>query len=370
MGNIGRAVLLVGIAACSSHGSGSANGTPDGGTNGGAGWTVSYGSAATLFGLKPSTIFQYQDVTGDGDYNEPGEQTTFYKLNGPLTVGLTALNSHTVVASVENNPMPPYLTWLEDMNGNGTAMDPGEAHTWWSGGLPGGGSAAEISDITSAPDGSVYVLVDLDITVINDDAIYKLNDVNGNGTVDDPGDVTLVAKLSGLGAKSITVAGDGDIWFVAGSLVDNTAGLYRVPASAPAIAFDAPTLMQAGFRVNGVRMATLADGSVALVSTPDLASEELVALRDANMDGQITIDELVRVWTTADGDFPCTFDDLRGLADGTAVCLGGDVVLRMSDGNADGTFLDDGETYVVYDPTFSGSNALPDAFEFISAVVD
>src|SRR5438874_701195 len=77
-------------------------------------------------------------------------------------------------------------------DGDGDALDAGESRTWWSGAIPGGGSAQSLGALTRTPDGTVYV-AELDGTPASH--IYKLVDTNNNGNADDPGEATVVTQL-------------------------------------------------------------------------------------------------------------------------------------------------------------------------------
>jgi hypothetical protein len=118
---------------------------------------------------------------------------------------------------------------------------------------------------------------------------------------------------------------------------------------------------QTGLAIASHQIATLADGSLVLVARLNAldptADHVLFALRDANSDHTITIDELQIVWTYSNGDFDFTYRDFATLADGSVVALSDTgFATRLVDGNQDGSFTDDGETVVSYDAIFALAN--------------
>ncbi len=80
-------------------------------------------------------------------------------------------------------------------------------------------------------------------------------------------------------------------------------------------------------------------------------SQALFVLRDTNNDHQIELGEIQPIWSGS--DFQCLFTSMHVIDDGSVIggCTQG-MAMRIVDGNQDGTWLDDGETYINYDPFF------------------
>ena len=208
-----------------------------------------------------------------------------------------------------------------------------------------------------------FYALSTDETGTTPQTVYRLQDINADGDANDPGEATIVAQLpSGVVVNTIAVDANQNVWFVGNPGTDSLPGgdLYWIHDGTPALVFAGATLLsQLNLTVNAYKLDTYA-GSVVFHgiegTTPGdfLSGSVLVELRDANGDGQITIDEVQTIWSYTTGDFWSGFYDLRGLEDGSIIALGNDgYMLRLVDTNQDGDFLGEGETYVTYDNTFA-----------------
>jgi hypothetical protein len=376
-----RVTCIVGmIVGCgSSHHVGTDGASDSGGGDGGGGIypTPSYGAPAILFGQIGDVIYRFEDTSGDGDYNEAGERTLFWQESESEIRQIVAVDTSTIVEvdNYYNTPIStPALLWIHDSNGDGSALDPGEASVLWSGALPGGGTASVLHAIARGSDSAIYVLTE-DGTG-SPQTIYRLVDVNSDGSISGTGEVTVVTTLpSTVTTKSIAIDGYGAVWFVGNQQMIG-GDLYRVDNGTPTLVFDQATLAaQAGVVIVSPQLDTLADGSIVfsamLAGTNVVEGNLLVALRDANHDHQITSNEIVQIWSYAMGDFFCSFGDTQGLPDGSLMCLGyGRDVFRLVDANADGTFYDVGEQYVALDHMFAAANGqTPSGLDTITAAL-
>jgi hypothetical protein len=325
-----------------------------------SGWGPVFGARAIAFmedSAGPNAnpvLYRFEDLDGDGDYNEAGERTIFYNQVGELR----AINGTTLIA-VKNTSTVGGVLWIQDLNANGTALDAGETHAWYSGGLPGGGTMPPIQHLTRTNDGAVYVVAAGSAQT----SVYRLSDDNANGNANDTGECTLVGQMpAGMTSTQVAVDGSGDVWFAVFDLNDSNYDLYRMHAGTTTLVIDHTLLLaQYGMTPRNPRLATLADGSIFFVGTYTGSltfGYILAALRDMNHDGQITLNEVQMIWSYDDGDFFSAFDDFNVVDDGSVIALeyNSGEILRMVDGNADGTFMDRGETYVLYDPYFANAN--------------
>lgn len=360
------ALMLVG--AC---GGGAAGGGDD------DGWTVSYGEPAVMFGQVNNTIYRFHDASGDGDYNDAGERTVFVEDDDAFFKPMIAIDGNTILG-IRNSPFTPTgaVRLLQDLDGDGSVLGPGESRIWWSGALPTSGVVKRLENLARASDGTVLVLTQ---DALEPRVIYMLRDANGNGDANDPGEVTLVATLpTGVSANSIALDGNGDVWFVGnpGGGTSNPGGdLYRVRAGTVTEVFDRATLeAQAGVVIISHKISALADGSIifsGMVSGENpVQGEIMIALRDGNGDHEIAIDEIDTIWSYAEGEYYCSFADLHVLEDGSMLGLGeGGSTFRLVDGTQDGEFFDVGEIFVSYDPWFADANGerLPSRMSRLSA---
>ncbi len=152
--------------------------------------------------------------------------------------------------------------------------------------------------------------------------------------------------------QEFAVDAGGDVWFSSDPGVTG-ADLYRFHSGTLALAFDHSILLaQLNLRTSAGMLGTRADGAIIMSGFDDNVGDDvLVAVLDANGDQTITIDEVSIIWNSTNGDFPCSFDSLQVLEDGSILgARQGGTVLRMTDANANGIYMDVGETYVAYDP--------------------
>jgi hypothetical protein len=341
------------------------------------GWTVSYGATAVMFGQVDQTIYRFHDASGDGDYNEAGERTVFVQDGDPFFKPMIAIDGNTILGILNSSIRPTgAMRWLQDLDGDGRALGPGESRIWWSGALPTAGVVNRLENLARSSDGTVLVLTQ---GGLEPQAIYMLRDANGNGDANDPGEVTLVATLpTGVTANSIARDRNRDVWFVGnpGDGTGNPGGdLYRVRAGTVAEVFDRATLAaQAGVVIISHKIDALPDGSIifsGMVSGANaVEGEVIVVLRDGNGDHEIAIDEVDTIWSYAHGEYYCSFADLHVLEDGSILGLGEDgKTFRLVDGTLNGGFFDVGEIFVSYDPAFASANGegLPSRMSRLSA---
>jgi hypothetical protein len=142
-----RLLLVIGVVAACGGGHGAhVDGGSGGGGSGGGGLPVSFGAPAVVFMVEYNTrdVYRFADLDGDGDYNEAGERSLFAHNGTQL-----ALDSHTVLQVAPANGVSQIM-WLEDMNGNGDALDPGESRVWFSGTGPAGSLQGAVQRVLAA----------------------------------------------------------------------------------------------------------------------------------------------------------------------------------------------------------------------------
>jgi len=241
-------------------------GGDDGGPNGsGAGWDVSYGEPAVAFAQDDGFIYRWIDLDGDGDYNEANERSEFLADPSAFFKPMVALDGRTLIM-VFNSPSANtgQVRWLQDANGDGDAQDPGESRLVFSGTLPGGTLIARMQSLALARDGSLYVS-DQVVGGVGQ-TIYRLTDANGDGDTDDLDEVVVVTTVpSAIHADTLALDGNDELWFVgsAGS-PDDGADLYRVRSGVPALVIERAALSAArGLLPVPFKLDVLGDGSIA-----------------------------------------------------------------------------------------------------------
>ncbi len=152
-----------------------------------------------------SVVFRIEDLNGDGDALDAGEKTVWADgLSFPL--GLVTDGPAVYVASTGLPAGQNRIVRLEDVNGDGDALDAGESMTWADG-------LTDPFGLDRAPDGSIYV------TDLADDEVLCLLDLNGDGDALDAGEKTLFATAI-EGAAGMLIRDDG--FYVAARKADRT----------------------------------------------------------------------------------------------------------------------------------------------------
>lgn len=361
--------------------------------------TCAPGSLAAVFVFDQSAkqIVRLIDRDRDGRMMDAGEVSVFFDDAGPLgiynSMGMVARGPDELLATDnvagEHNSDANVIR-LVDRDGDGDALGEGEATTFWSGALPGGG-ALSFPIALAADDDGALLLVQNDAFDDQADAIFRLTDGDGDGDVDDPGEVATYRDLAapaptpqfldavfddrGVGfgvdlrnpgapfnASLDQLAGDGERV----ELIDS-AGLYTLtqtdqelilPGTGSAITFDG------------------AAGEV-LIQTMDRFVQQashLVGLRDVDGSGRIDRPDEIRVRfdeEAADVVGFGAFRDMVWLPDGSVV--GGDAsskrLLRLVDRDGDGGFDDPGEVETLYDATAAAAAGVHAAGDLMTIAV-
>jgi hypothetical protein len=326
---------------------------------------VHFAAPAVTFAVDSTNreIFRFQDLDADGDYNEAGERTLFYggRFSSVLAISGTEVFAVRVLAGSAQ------IVRLRDMNGDGAALDTGESTVWFSGTSP-SGVVPQMVPLTRASDGSIYAMQGTPLPAVQ--RIYRLNDDNGNGTTDDPAEITEVGQTNGLSvAEQLVLDSGGTVWITGAS------GVSRIVSGAQTLVLDDAALEDMGYLLRKRTLGALGDGSVIFGARSSTELDHPLVLLAVRETGEVR-----QVWNYALADFQSDFSALRVLEDGTIVSLHNGVVdgvrtepnlLRLNDADQNGQFTDPGESYVMYDQYFSvmaGQSQL-DLFSSMSAVL-
>jgi len=332
-----------------------------------------------------NTILRIQDLNGDGDTNDPGEVTrymdaAFGSLLGINNAqGLYALGPNELLAT-DNFP-PDNVLRLRDDNGDGDAFDPGESSIFWNGDTFGGLTLTNPVCLTRAPDGSFFIVDNNQLDTTRPEAIYRLVDLNGDGDVNDPGEIELWKQLAPIGSTIESSVFDVEIDAAGNAYIFDIASPARIDR------IDEPTRTRANWLTAGqlvsLRGLTL-DISYKLTRNP--ATDEIIApafninsrlffiaLKDLN--GSNTIDqsgEIRIIWSeiaNADGRMGMGAPrDIFWGPDGSLLFVESVQrrVWRLIDLNGDGDFNDLGETTIAYDSNAAVAAGLPGATLLLS----
>jgi len=157
--------------------------------------TVQAGQTCLVSEYYGGNIWRMEDVNGDGDALDAGEKVLwgngFTRLGEMETAGWAVLAVEEGLTSGANQ-----IVRLEDLNRDGDALDTGE-RTVWADGL---GSPRSV---TQGAGGNWYV------TELSNDQVWRLVDTNGDGDALDTGERTLYAD--GLVSPYSAMVHEGDL---------------------------------------------------------------------------------------------------------------------------------------------------------------
>ncbi|MEM6637873.1 MAG: Ig-like domain-containing protein [Pseudomonadota bacterium] len=310
-----------------------------------------------------------QDLNGDGDARDPGETSVFFdetNLSGfPSPTG-------SVFNVFQGSDLAAYVgdggsdtVWrLVDGNGDGDALDAGEATAWFTSANASGLTLPTPNGIAEGPDGAIYI-VNAGTGSQPTDAVYRTIDLNGDGDADDAGESSIWIDLQTLipSSSAFDISFVGDVAFVNDTAGGSPNVIWRLEDvnGDGSISIDEASRfvdenMSFGAPVDFAN-APGPDGSLYTLSLfpPDSGPAALYRLSDLNGSGQIDeAAEAEEVWNSdalPEGfDFSIGFsvatdEDGRVVLTANSFASTNDVV-KLEDLNGDGDFLDAGETVI------------------------
>jgi len=330
-----------------------------------------YQSLTALFGDQTADkVFRLKDLNGDGDTLDAGERTVF--LDASNKSGLAAPTGNVfaihqakdgAVYLAEGDTDSVYVA--RDLNGDGDANDAGEAHVWFSKDNAGGLQLPTPNGVSTDASGVVYVANAGLINGQTDDAIYRTVDLNGDGDANDAGEATRWVDLKSLNVASsafdLTFAGN--VAYLADTNGADADTIYRLEDKNGNNVIDAGEAKvfisdNNAFGVTLDLAVAAANGSVFTwdFSATAAGSSRVFKLTDLNNSGDIdSTSEVMQVWDSS--LLPSGFGNQIGFS--IAAATNGDVlitsnsgdatarnVVRLTDLNGDGDFMDQGETIV------------------------
>lgn len=323
-----------------------------------------------------------QDLTGDGDANDPEETRVFFdasNLSGIVdpTRNIFTVHQGSDGAVYAGDGSTDTVYRLMDENGDGDANDPGEAKTWFSAANAAGFSTVTPNGVHEGQDGAIYI-VNAGTGSVPQDAIYRTEDLNGDGDADDAGEATLWIDLQSLNISSsaFDLSFSGSVAYVSDTVGGDTDVIYRLEdengdgmISADEAGVFISDEMSFGAPVD-ISNAVAPDGSLYTLSWfPETnAISRLYRLTDLDASGKIDdAAEVIEVWNAT--ALPDGFDIFVGFSvaadeDGRVVITADGNVATLTDQTGDGDFLDAGETVILGSDQFDDQLDRPRAVEF------
>ncbi|MEP5759915.1 MAG: hypothetical protein ABJ327_11545 [Litoreibacter sp.] len=293
------------------------------------------------------------DLNNDGDANDAGEIRVFFDENNASGL-VTPTNNVFQLTQSETGDVyvgdgsSDAVYRLRDLNGNSDAQDAGEASVWFSSDNANGFALQTANGVAVGGDGALYI-VEADTRANPDgDVVYRTQDLNGDGDANDAGESSVWLDLGALDASSspFEIAFDGDTAFIT-----DTAGgsprIYRAEDTDGSGVIDDTEVVE--FVAQGDAPFALAlSASGGDLFAQDLFTDGLIRYTDLNGDGQIDIlTEAFNVWNPTgflDGAiFDFAIDGSQGLVPSNSFD-DNDEIVSLFDINGDGDFLDVGET--------------------------
>ncbi|MEM9154824.1 MAG: hypothetical protein AAGB13_07255 [Cyanobacteria bacterium P01_F01_bin.33] len=147
-----------------------------------------------------------QDLNGDGDANDPLEISTFFdETNASGLVEPTANVFSVLQAELGfvfyGDGSTDAVYRLFDANGDGDALDNGEASIWFSEANANGFTLPTPNGLAQGPDDAIYI-VNAGTGSSPDDVVYRTVDLNGDGDANDAGESTIWLDLKSLNPSS------------------------------------------------------------------------------------------------------------------------------------------------------------------------
>ncbi|WP_374651575.1 calcium-binding protein [Dongia sp.] len=330
-----------------------------------------YQPFTALFGDQTADkVFRLKDLNGDGDALDAGERTVF--LDATNQSGLAAPTGNVfaihqakdgAVYLAEGDTDSVYVA--RDLNGDGDANDAGEAHVWFSKDNAAGLQLPTPNGVSTDEKGAVYVANAGLINGQTDDAIYRTVDLNNDGDANDAGEATRWIDLKTLNVSSsaFDLTFTGDVAYLADTNGGDTDTIYRLEDRNGNNVIDAGEAKvfisdNNAFGVTVDLAIAAQDGSVFTwdFSATAAGSARVFRLTDLNGSGDIdAAGEVKQVWDAS--LLPAGFGNQIGFS--IAAGANGDVmvtsnsgdaaarnVVRLTDLNGDGDFLDQGETII------------------------
>ncbi|MEM9581676.1 MAG: hypothetical protein AAGA08_01020 [Pseudomonadota bacterium] len=327
-------------------------------------------SAATFQALfsdqTTDQVLYAADLNGDGDANDDGEVRVYFDDANESGIAAPTNSVFQLTQSASGDVYigdgaTDSVYRLRDLNGNNTAQDAGEASVWFSSENANGFALQTANGVAVGGDGALYIVEADTLANPDGDVVYRTQDLNGDGDANDAGESTIWLDLGALDASSspFEIAFDGDVAFIT-----DTAGgsprIYRAEDTNGNGSIDDTEVVE--FVAQGDAPFALGlSASNGNLFAQDLFTDGLIRYTDLDLNGVIDpATEAFSVWSPIgflDGAiFDFAIEGDRGLVPSNEF-NDDDQIVALFDANGDGDFLDDGETISFL--KFSDQGAFP-----------
>lgn len=142
-------------------------------------------------------VWRLMDLNQDGDYNDPGEVVSFYDdLNGPIVFTSPSCICCGLDGSVfVGDSNTDVITRLRDLNGDGDALDVGEATVYFDPANLSGVVMSSVQGVTVDLLGRLFLAVAN--TASGTDHILMLQDLDADGDANDLGEAEIYCLIPG-----------------------------------------------------------------------------------------------------------------------------------------------------------------------------
>ncbi len=350
--------------------------------------TTSGPSGVLLGDQGDDKLYLFVDNNGDGDAADDGERLVFFdesNANGieAPTTSIFTIDQASDGAVYIGDGTTDSVYRLFDLNRDGDANDEGESSVWFSGADNAAGFTLPTPNgIAEGPDGAIYV-VNAGSRSVPPDAIYRTEDLNGDGDANDKGEATVYLDLSQLvpSSSAFDISFIGDRGYLSDTRGFETDAIYtfRDDDGSGTIEAEELSIFALDDPNDGpIDFAHAADGeSIVVWEALDFETGVSSVLRLTDLDGSGAIDqpnETVEIWNTE--ELPSVFENFAGFSiasdgEGRLALTSndsdrfGDNVYILEDLNGDGDYFDTGETNILASRAFD-DDALdrPRAVEF------
>ncbi|HEX5054113.1 MAG TPA: hypothetical protein VFZ65_20210 [Planctomycetota bacterium] len=324
-------------------------------------------------------VWRFADRNQDGDFNDPGEITTYYDD----VAGSIVLTNPTCIVVAPNgtayvgDSTVDIIMALDDLDGDGNALGIGEHRVFFDGSNAGGIVMASVQGITIDAAGRLFLAVS-NAGTTGTDMILMLVDLNGDGDANDLFEAVEYCTIPG-GAGSVgnsiptkvVVAPDGNLYYAeVGSTGVVTKGVWKLTdlnhdgdcndAGEVTLFWTPP------FAASPFYWGLAVDDAGNFYVTDHSTNESIWRGRDVDGSGVIDPAEQTLFYQTPNS----TWWDVVLREDGTVlVCeaFTPDRLTALLDLNHDGDALDANEAHEAYDATVSGAAVLPRGAAFVRA---
>jgi len=334
--------------------------------------TTAAPSAIFLGDQRLDKIFLTQDLSQDGDANDPLETSVYF--DGSNASGLVdpTGNVFTIFQSASGavfygDGSTDSVYRLSDRNRDGDALDSGEATVWFA-------PTNELptpNGIAQGDDGALYI-VNAGTASSPADVVYRTQDLNGDGDAQDEGESSIWLDLATLNPASsaFDIEFIGDVAYISDLVGSDSDVIYRaedLDGSGTIEASEATVFIQDGNALGvPIDFGLAVDGeNVYTWESLDFEGpQSIYRLRDR--DGNNTINEVneaFEVWNT--DALPAGFGSFSGFSiaigpdrELVVTSNGGDTennLFRLVDSNGDGDYFDAGETITYLAQSVNGT---------------